>query len=68
MRNGSIDRCSEGHLYTASVPKSMFLSVHLFAFGQLQRCPVDRRWRVAKRINPNDLTDQQLQEAEQHSF
>lgn len=66
MPNRSIYRCSDGHIYTASFPKALFLSIHIF--GHIQRCPVDRRWRRATRINSNDLTDQQLQEAKRHAF
>lgn len=67
MPNRPIYRCSDGHLYTAAFPKSLFLSIHIFPFGHIQRCPVDRRWRRATLVNRNDLSDQQLQEAEQHS-
>lgn len=63
-----IYRCSDGHLYTASWLKAFALSVHLGYGTHLQRCPVDRRWRRASRIEANELTSDQLGQARQHTF
>ena len=68
MPNTFIYQCSDGHLYTASPIKAILLSIHLGIGRHFQRCPVDGRWRISKRLDRNDLTDQQLQEAQQHSF
>lgn len=60
-----IYQCRDGHLYVASVGKSMVLSIH---FGNLhfQRCPVDHRWRMAVRVKASELSDTQLEEAYKH--
>jgi hypothetical protein len=66
--NDRIYRCSDGHLYSASVAKSILLSVHLGVATHYQRCPVDRRWRKADLVNPNTLSADQLAEAGQTRF
>lgn len=60
-----IFRCPDGHLFTASWLKMLFLSVH-FGTSVWTRCPVDRKWRMASRIAPGSLSDAELGEAEQN--
>jgi hypothetical protein len=60
-------RCSDGHLFSATRLKLVFLSVHLIDKGWL-RCPVDHRWRIASVVVGNALSDAELHEAEQHRF
>jgi hypothetical protein len=63
-------RCSDGHLFTASRLKLVFLSVHLFGSVWL-RCPVDHQWRVAElvRVYEGDaLPEAELDEAMRHRF
>jgi hypothetical protein len=63
-------QCSDGHLFTASRLKLVFLSVHLGSVGWL-RCPVDHRWRVAEPVSDykaNALSEAELDEAERHRF
>jgi hypothetical protein len=61
-----IYRCSDGHLYAASPIKASLLSVHLGVGTHLQRCPVDNRWRIARVVDPDELTDAQLASARSH--
>jgi hypothetical protein len=63
-----IYRCSDGHLYSADFFKVLLLSLHLGIATHYQRCPVDRRWRVATRVKPAALTPEQLAEARQQAF
>jgi hypothetical protein len=63
-----IYRCSDGHFYGAAPLKALLLSVHLGVGKHYQRCPVDRRWRLAVRISPDDLSEPQLAEASHHNF
>ncbi len=58
---GMIFRCSDGHLYTENLVQDMF-SLHL-GFAKLQRCPVDKRWRMARPVPASQLTPEQLEEA-----
>ena len=60
-------RCSDGHLFTASWLKMLFLSVHL---GDVKwtRCPVDHKWRTVSRVNPGSLSYAQIDEAKQNRF
>ncbi len=69
----SIYRCFDGHLYTCPWFRSTlwlpfpfpihFLGPDLYYF---RRCPVDGRWRFATCVDPKDLTDQEIQEAERY--
>lgn len=68
MFGQDIYRCSDGHLYRADFVKVLVLSVHLGIGTHYQRCPVDRRWRLAARMKPADLTAEQRAEARQHIF
>ncbi len=62
-----IYRCSDDHLCSTSLAKALTHSpLHLGLGTRLLRCPVDHHWRMAKRINPNDLSEQQLTQARQH--
>lgn len=63
-----IYRCSNGHLYVASWAKAFALSVHLGAGTHLQRCPVDRHWRITSRVSAYELSEEQLAEARRHPF
>jgi hypothetical protein len=60
-------RCSDGHLFTATALKLMFLSVHVIDKVWL-RCPVDHKWRMASMIPVGALSDTDLYEAQQHRF
>lgn len=60
-----IFRCSDGHLFSVSWLKKLFLSVH-FGTSIWTRCPVDRRWRMARRILPGALSDAEREEAARH--
>jgi hypothetical protein len=68
MPDKEIFRCSDDHLYTASWVKASLLSLHLGVGKHVQRCPVDHHWRTARRVNANDLTDEQIAEAKDHTF
>jgi hypothetical protein len=62
-----IYRCSDDHLYSASLVRALTHSpLHLGPRTRLLRCPVDHHWRMATRVNPNDLSERQLTEARQH--
>lgn len=63
-----IYRCSDGHLYRAEPARANLLSVHLGPGRHFQRCPVDRRWRMAYLVSPSDLTGEQLEQARQYQF
>jgi hypothetical protein len=63
-----IYRCSDGHLYSAEPARASLLSVHLGPGRHWQRCPVDRRWRMANLVSASDLTGDQLEQARQHQF
>jgi hypothetical protein len=63
-------QCSDGHLFTASRLKLVFLSVHLGSRGWL-RCPVDHKWRVAEAVRvyqADKFSQAQLDEATRHRF
>jgi hypothetical protein len=68
MSGEDIYRCSDGHLYCADFFKMLLLSLHLGIGTHYQRCPVDRHWRLATRMQPAELTGEQLAEARQHRF
>jgi hypothetical protein len=61
-----IYRCSDGHLYSADALKASLLSVHLGVGAHFQRCPVDKRWRIARVVDPNELSDEELAKARAH--
>jgi hypothetical protein len=63
-----IYRCSDGHLYAAETVKSILLSAHLGLGRHFERCPVDGRWRLAKRVAPDTLSEDQLAEARKTHF
>ena len=60
-------RCSDGHLFTASWVKILFLSVHVIDRKWL-RCPVDHKWRMADVVPAGTLSETDLYEAQQHRF
>jgi hypothetical protein len=62
-----IFRCSDGHLFTASWLKILFLSMH-FGGSVWTRCPADHKWRMASRTFSSALSDAELDEAKQHRF
>jgi hypothetical protein len=66
--NDRIYRCSDDHLYSASAAKVLLLSVHVGVGTHFQRCPVDRRWRIAKLVDPDSLSQDQLEEAHKTRF
>ncbi|GAA5199205.1 hypothetical protein GCM10023322_74300 [Rugosimonospora acidiphila] len=55
-------RCADGHLFVEGIGARMFLSLHLGS-ARLLRCPVDRRWRMARFVSPNDLSEQEIEQA-----
>jgi hypothetical protein len=57
-------RCSDGHLFTSREGTRLFLSVH-FGPRRLLRCPVDKKWRMARNVNSRDLTPAELEQARQ---
>ena len=63
-------RCSDGHLFTATRLKLVFLSVHLGFVGWL-RCPVDHKWRIVTPVRAyeaNSIPDAEITEAMRHRF
>lgn len=64
----TIYRCSDGHLYSAAWALTVVKSVHLGFSTKLQRCPVDGRWRLARAVDPNELSSSELLEAESNVF
>lgn len=62
-----IFRCSDGHLFTASLLKLVFMSLHL-GISKFLRCPVDGKWRVASPVSPGSLSDPELRQARRHRF
>jgi hypothetical protein len=63
-----IYRCSDGHLYTADWLKALLLSAHLGFGTHYQRCAVDGRWRIAKPVDPGELSEAELDEAGRYRF
>jgi hypothetical protein len=66
MVAGRILRCSDGHLFTEEVGARLLLSLHLGP-ARLLRCPVDNRWRLARNVSPNDLSDEEIRQARRNS-
>lgn len=62
-----IFRCSDRHLFSANFVKLIFLSVH-FGASKFLRCPVDHKWRMADRIDPQSLSETELDEAKRNRF
>jgi hypothetical protein len=60
-------RCSDGHLFSASPLKLLFLSVHLFDRVWL-RCPVDHKWRIADPVSAYALPETERDEAMRYRF
>jgi hypothetical protein len=63
-----IYRCSDGHVYSAPWALTVVKSLHLGFGTKFQRCPVDGRWRIAKAVDPGDLSPAELLEAESNVF
>ena len=53
--------CGDGHVFQQSAA-SRLLSLHVGS-SKIARCPVDGKWGRIKRVNANDLTDEQLKSA-----
>ncbi len=68
MPDPRIYRCSDGHYYTADRGRALLKSVHLGLGVHFQKCPVDGRWRKATPVDPNEISEAQLQEAQSHIF
>lgn len=66
--NERIYRCSDGHLYSASAGKAIVFSLHFGLGTHLQQCPVDHRWRMARLVDQNELSEEQLAEARRNRF
>lgn len=62
-----IFRCSDGHLFAANLLKLIFLSAH-FGTSKFLRCAVDHKWRMAYRIEPESLSEIELDEAKRNRF
>jgi hypothetical protein len=60
-------RCPDGHLFTASWLKMLVQSVHL-GLSKWTRCPIDHKWRTVRMVNPNSLSDTELDESKQNRF
>lgn len=66
-------RCSDGHLFVASTPRLLLksLNVHVMSnvIGPIYcRCPVDRKFRVARPVAPLELSAEEISSAEAHPF
>jgi hypothetical protein len=60
-------RCSDGHLYTASwVPGFSWRSARLGFGKRFDRCPIDHRWRMAQIVDPGELSEADIAQAEEH--
>ena len=55
-------KCSDGHVYTASMQTIRWRSMHI-GTTQYRRCPIDNKWRKAVFVNPRELTKDQLDRA-----
>lgn len=60
-----IYRCSDGHLYTATVLRQYATLGHMGS-AQLHRCPFDHRWRMTRPANANELSEEQIDDAHHH--
>lgn len=58
-------RCSDGHVYIASLQTIRWRSMH-FGLTQFRPCPVDHKWRKAKFVNPSELTAVEREQAANH--
>lgn len=59
----AIVRCSAGHLFTSTwVP---FVSLKAVRLGskRFERCPVGKHWAMIERVDPAELSPEQLAEA-----
>ena len=55
-------RCSDGHVYIASLQTIRWRSMH-FGVTQFRQCPVDHKWRKAQFVNPRELTKSEREQA-----
>jgi hypothetical protein len=60
-------RCSDGHYFTANWGRLLLGSAH-FRETKFLRCPVDRRWRMAKPVPAARLTPEEAAQAKQYSL
>jgi hypothetical protein len=61
MESRQVIRCSAGHLYTATwIPHVSLRDI------RMDRCPIDGRWQLARVVDPAELTDAELAEAQEH--
>ena len=58
-------RCSDGHLFVSGEGARLLASVHLGP-KRLIRCPVDKKLRMAGNVSSSDLTEQELDQAQQY--
>jgi hypothetical protein len=58
-----IMRCTDGHFVTASESKLLFGSVHLGPFKKMQ-CPVDGKIVTVGSVKAENLTQDQLEQAQ----
>ncbi len=59
----TVVRCSQGHLFeTIWVPLMSFKAVRLGPV-RYQRCPVGGHWALVRRVNPADLSPEELEAA-----
>ena len=63
-RGERLMRCAEGHLFTAPF-SSRLLAVHLGP-SRLMQCPVDGNWTMCGIVYPEDLSPEELAEADRH--
>jgi hypothetical protein len=61
-----IYRCSDGHLFRRTV-LAMLFEANLGPKRHLEKCPVDGKLRVIKRVSKDELTEAQLAEVEANS-
>lgn len=58
-------RCSDGHLFVSHESSRLFLSVHLGP-KRFMKCPVDGRMRICGNVREEDITPEQLAEAQRY--
>ena len=62
----TIVRCKDGHLSTTIWVRGVsFKSVRLGS-SRYQRCPVGHHWATVQRVDPEELSEEQRQEAAAH--
>jgi hypothetical protein len=64
IRGERVMRCAEGHLFMAPL-SSRLLAVHLGP-SKLMQCPVDGIWSMCGYVDPEDLSQEELAEADRY--